>query len=116
MIHDFWCLITFIFLSPNVVKLSLLCTVDFFFDRFKMDVVLRDFFVERIHKSPHLTACFVKKSKLDKWGYIRRKNNVRWQHLPRMKNVFLASFIIIFLQMKTEQAISWTSAATYKVM
>ena len=48
MIHDFWCLITFIFLSPNVVKLSLLyIQSDFFFDRFKMDVVPRAIFLLR---------------------------------------------------------------------
>ena len=43
---------------------------------------------------------------------IRRKHNVRWQHIYER---CLARFIF-FLLMKTEQALSGTSAATYKVM
>ena len=45
------------------------------------------------------------------------EQNVRWQHLSRMKEVSLKIALITFLAKENrEQAISGTSAATYIVM
>ena len=45
------------------------------------------------------------------------EQNVRWQHLTRMKEVsFRIAFFIFLAKEKREQAISGTSAATYMVM
>ena len=49
-------------------------------------------------------------------GSIRRKHNVRWQHLSLIKEVSFELTLFFFLLLKTERAISGTSAATFKVM
>ena len=48
-------------------------------------------------------------------GSIRCEHNVRWQYLSQMKMCHFSQ-LHFFLPIKTRQAISGTTAATYKVM
>ena len=51
-----------------------------------------------------------------KLGSIRSKYSVGWLHLSQMKVRLYEQVDIFAFQMKTQQVISGTSAATYKVM
>ena len=49
-------------------------------------------------------------------GSIRCKHIVRWQHLSQIKAILLWLDENVFSPIKTQQATSRTSAATYKLM
>ena len=50
------------------------------------------------------------------WGSIRCKRVIRWQHLSQIKARLFWIVENVFFLMKTQQAISGTSAATCKLM
>ena len=50
------------------------------------------------------------------WGSIRCKRVIRWQHLSQIKARLFWIVENVFFLMKTQQAISETSAATCKLM